>query len=114
MGNYVNNGAAFGLIGALVASAMAPDKHFDFLDEREAKEQMSTRNLVAISPEAKAYVTQEVPPFPSQPTPNRLNIAKNRDGIEEQLAELKHIRDKGLITKAEYDAKRKQLLDKIY
>ena len=114
----------FGVLGAIAKAAMTPDGNFRTIESAEASTLMSTRTLAPISSEARAFFVQAssspiappaVPLSSAAPSalPSAKNSAQTGGNIEAQLKELRSLNSKGLITQSEYDAKRKQLLDKI-
>ncbi|MEI7606131.1 MAG: SHOCT domain-containing protein [Rhodospirillaceae bacterium] len=128
----LNSVPMLGLVGALANAAIAagttPEGNFTYLTVEQAQDLMKDKSVVSILPEASSYVQQGVAANASS---GKLNLTKQTESIEServgvqpsqvdtsgssesQLTQLKRLKDKGLITKADYDEKKKQILERI-
>jgi hypothetical protein len=124
-----------GLVGAIIGGAEQRQPptdtrrlQFEYLDEQTARSLMKDRQIFLLSEDAKKVARQDIsadqavplvtaaPPAASAvtapvspPAPSQAN-----DDVETVLAQLKRLYEKGLIEKSEYDAKRKELLNRIH
>ena len=130
-------GANFGLIGAVVASGINDSKpKYEYLDTTSGMTEIRLMEMSSIYPEARSIVRQEVyrpslvpvagsPPTPSVGVSQTIEPIGSKDlsishappspqTVEKTLEDLKRMYEHGLITKTEYDAKRKELLSEIH
>jgi hypothetical protein len=117
-------GAAAGvLVGAGIdEAAHAGLPQFEFVGITQGLEKIRSMKMAGIFPEARNIIKQEIPPkrasITSQhaasldkPSASLNNLVTD---VEKNLQGLKRMYDRGLITKDEYDAKQKELLNQIH
>jgi len=111
-----------GVISMVIASAInehqLPPPGFEVLDTASGMQEIQLMKLSGLAAEAPAYVKQEVfgAGRPRMPPSNVESAGAASEGadIETQLATLKRLYGRKLITKKEYDRKRAHLLSWIH